>query len=124
MTKILLIDDDTFVLESLSAVLEANDYQTEKLVSLNDASKKLSALGGYDLVLLDIWLLDGSGLPFLQKIKAARADIPVIIISGGGPGKTLEQAVAFADAGGADAVLIKPVQNDELLTAVSNALNR
>jgi CheY-like chemotaxis protein len=60
-----------------------------------------------------------SGLDVLKALRQLKADMPVILISGGGPGATLEQATAIADIYRADRVLYKPFEDEELLSAIA-----
>ena len=63
-----------------------------------------------------------SGLDVLKDIRQAYPHMPVILVSGGGPGATLEQATMMADLHKATQVLYKPFEDEELLDAVSTAL--
>ena len=78
--------------------------------------------GQTDLILLDVWLGEENGLTLLGEIRTDGFEGPVIVMSGGGPGRTLEQAMAIADVRGANQVLIKPFTNDEILDAVQSVL--
>lgn len=123
MASILIIDDDDHVRESVTAVLEQNGHRIEASASLRDARKRLKTGDRYELVLLDIWLTDGSGLQLLSELVAGHPDRPVIVMSGGGAGQTLERALTLADIGGAADVLIKPFRNADLLNAIEKALS-
>ncbi len=83
---------------------------------------QLSTAEHFDLAVVDIWMPRRSGLDVLKALRSRDDKIPVILASGGGPGASLEQATALADLYGAAAVLYKPVEDEELLAAVRNAL--
>lgn len=123
MASILIIDDDDHVRESVTAVLEQHGHRIAASASLRDARKRLKAGDRYELVLLDLWLSDGSGLQILSELVDAHPDRPVIVMSGGGAGQTLERALTLADIGGAADVLIKPFRNADLLNALEKALS-
>ena len=115
--RILIIDDETSIQESLSGILEDEGFASlaassaEKGIELLDEEK-------IDLVLLDIWLGDGmDGLTALGKIKE-RHDIPVIMISGHG---TIETAVQATHDGAYDFVE-KPLSYDKIILSISNGL--
>lgn len=123
MALVLLVDDDDYVREGLAAVLVAEGHNVLEAASIERARECVSKAGEkIELVLLDLWLPDGNGQEFLTHLQAVAADLPVVVMSGGGPGRSLEQALAFADATGASASIIKPFQNDELIEAVSRVL--
>jgi len=76
----------------------------------------------FDVAVLDIWMPRLSGIDVLKALRNLRRPMPVILISGGGPGASLEQATALGDIYGAAAVLYKPVDDKELLAAISDAV--
>ncbi len=123
MAHLLVVDDDEYVREGLVAVLSAEGHAITEAASIAAAREVFAASkAAFDLALLDLWLPDGSGLTFLDHLSAAAPDLLVVVMSGGGPGRSLEQALAFADATGARATIIKPFQNAELIDKVNAAL--
>lgn len=118
--EILLVDDDVHVRESLTAVLQSEDHGVSTASNAAEALHEVSnADARYDAVLLDIWLGEDDGLQVLKSIRSDHPDLPVIIMSGGGPGKSLEHALALADTWGAFETLIKPFKNHALLNALN-----
>lgn len=65
-----------------------------------------------DLVLLDIWLPDGSGLDLCREVKSMTPRLPVLIVSAD------RDARRAAQACGADSFLAKPVEPDDIEAAV------
>lgn len=123
MVHIFIVDDDVYVREGLVAVLAAEGHSLTEAGSLKEAHETFTGIGStVDMVLLDLWLPDGNGLRFLDHLKLAAPTMPVVVMSGGGPGRSLEQALAFADATGASASIIKPFQNSELIDKVNAVL--
>lgn len=123
MLNILVIDDDPHVREGLVAVLEMEGHQVTEVDNASEGRKALSDDGqNFDVVLLDLWLPEDHGLNVLRDIRDQGSDIPVVVMSGGGPGRTLEQAIAMADAWGASEVLIKPFRNEDVVSAISKAV--
>ena len=63
-----------------------------------------------------------SGIELLGSLREARPGLPVVMMSGGGPGRTLEQATLSADLAGADLFLYKPFGAEELVGAIRSAV--
>ena len=123
MLNILVIDDDPHVREGLVAVLEIEGHTVTEVETATAARKALAnGVGPFDVVLLDLWLPEDHGLNILRDMRDQGTDVPVVVMSGGGPGRTLEQAIAMADAWGASEVLIKPFRNEDVLSAVAKAV--
>lgn len=115
---VLIVDDDASVREGLRVALD------EHYVVL-DAPHGRSALGivraeRVDLVLLDILMPEVDGLEILQELKALEPDLPVIMMTAV---KTVRTTVAAMKLGAADYVT-KPFQEDELIAAIRQALER
>ena len=121
MTSILIVDDIESVRESISAVLRKAEYDVVEAADGVEALETLDSQS-FDLAIVDIWMPKMNGLSLLQELRGQRSDIPIIVVSGGGPGATLERSAALADIYGAVAVLFKPFEDFELLDAVKGAL--
>jgi len=119
--KILIVDDDQDLLRGLSIRLRAYGY---KVLSAADAISAISVARKEepDLVILDIGLPGGDGFTVMQRMSSlgGLATIPVIILTGRDASENRERAF---DAG-ARAFLQKPVDNDLLLAAISQALGK
>ncbi len=115
--KILIIDDEISIQETLSAILEDEGFIP---VCATSAERGLEILEeeAIDLILLDIWLGDNmDGLTALVKIKEQHS-LPVIMISGHG---TIETAVQATHKGAFDFVE-KPLSYDKIILAITNGL--
>ena len=119
MTKrILIIDDEISIQESLSGILEDEGFSTV-CASSAEAGIELIDEEKIDLVLLDIWLGDNmDGMTALEKIKKNFSNIPVIMISGHG---TIETAVQATRKGAFD-FIEKPLSYDKIVLAITNGL--
>jgi two-component system nitrogen regulation response regulator NtrX len=118
MHRVLIVDDESAIRESLQGVLEDEGYKT---AAAGSGEACLECLGqqSFDVVLLDIWLPGMDGLGTLEKIRAL-ADAPeVIIISGHA---TIETAVRATKLGAFD-FLEKPLSVDRTLTLVKHAVD-
>lgn len=115
--KILIVDDEKGILETLSGILEDEGYQT---FQSEDAEKALNLLETEDinLIFLDVWLPGISGIEAIKKIKEKYQDIPVIMISGHGNVELAVQAVKL----GAFDFLEKPLSIERVILSVERAL--
>jgi len=116
-SKILLIDDDPNLLESLGEVLREEGYQVGVAASGEEGLETLKK-ENFDLVLLDIRLPGLDGEVIMREIYNYYPDTEMIIISGYG---SLESAITAIRLGVKD-YFIKPYQVDELLEAVHRGL--
>ncbi len=115
--RILIIDDETSILETLAGILEDEGFASIGVSSAEEGIE-LMATTNIDLVLLDIWLGDNmDGMTALEKIKE-NSDIPVIMISGHG---TIETAVQATRKGAFDFVE-KPLSYDKIILSITNGL--
>jgi two-component system nitrogen regulation response regulator NtrX len=119
--KILIVDDEPLIRQSLSGVLDDEDYHTHAVADGEACLAELAQVT-YDLVLLDVWLPGMDGLETLARIE----EIPfqnrpvVVIISGHG---TIETAVKATKLGAFD-FLEKPLTINKVSVVVKNALQQ
>ena len=114
--KILLVEDEGNILNFVSALLEANDYQVVSAKSY-EMAKTMYASHVPDLVILDLGLPDRDGSVLLGEIRK-RDLTPVIILSA----RTEErEKVKLLDMGAND-YITKPFGSEELLARVRTAL--
>jgi two-component system nitrogen regulation response regulator NtrX len=118
MHKILIVDDEGGVRESLRGVLEDEGYAAVEAAS-GEACLQLLPKENVDLILLDVWLPGIDGLETLQKIREAESPPEVVMISGHG---TIETAVRATKLGAYD-FIEKPLSVDRLLILVKNAID-
>ena len=117
MSKVLIIDDEKQILESLSSILEDDGFEVytakegREGLSLFDAVKP-------EIVLLDVWMPELDGLQILKMIKEKEKDAVVIVISGHG---TISTAVEAVKVGAYD-FLEKPLSIDKVLEVISRGL--
>ena len=117
--KLLLVEDDEMVGESLQKGLKAEGYSVDWAMKAEDASFALET-NTYDIMLLDLGLLDYSGLVLLRKIRQKHNQVPTIILTAK---DSIEDRVEGLDAG-ADDYLVKPFSLDELLARLRALLRR
>ncbi len=115
---ILIVDDESDILELLELTLARMGMEVRSAMNLNDA-KHMLELHHFDLCLTDMRLPDGEGLELVQHIVNSSAGLPVAVITAHG---TTENAVAALKSGAFD-YLAKPVSLQQLRSLVKSALN-
>src|SRR5471030_1694449 len=119
MAKILIIDDERAIRNTLREILEYEDYQVDDIDNGIDGLE-LIRKNDYDLVLCDIKMNRMDGMEVLSEGLAMKPDLPFIMISGHG---TVETAVEASKKGAFD-FISKPPDLNRLLITVRNALDR
>lgn len=117
--KILVVDDEKIVRESLFNWFEDEGYSVDTAEDGTDALKKFDK-GKYDLILLDMKMPGINGLELLSKIKEIDNDTIVILITAFASVPTAIQALKD----GAYDYVTKPVDPDELSNLVKNAIEK
>ena len=97
-TKILVVDDEEKIRETLRGVLSDEGYEVADAGDGRAALEQLKQ-GHPDLVILDVWLPEIDGITLLEEIKRLQPDLPVIIICGHA---NIEAAVRATRLGAAD----------------------
>src|SRR5215813_9481853 len=119
--RLLVVDDEPGIRQSLTGVLEDEGYE---VVAVDDAEAGIAELARhpYDLVLMDIWLPGMDGLEALMRIQEIPLeDRPtVVMISGHG---TIETAVKATKLGAFD-FLEKPLTIQKIVVVVKNAIEQ
>ncbi len=110
-----VVDDDVDTQEFISTVLENNGFN---VISVNDGFDALLVIERHnpDVVLTDILMPNMNGLDLVSRIKAFRADLPIIVFSG------YRDALVKNFAGLPDKILPKPMSYDQVVAAVNDVL--
>jgi diguanylate cyclase (GGDEF)-like protein/PAS domain S-box-containing protein len=119
LARILLVDDDQRMLNSLRALLTAYGYWVEVASSGMDGIDRLGR-ESYDLVLLDLRMPGISGHDVMRHISSHDIDICVIVVSG----ETSLDDISRALRNGAYDYLKKPYVPEELLATINNAIRK
>jgi DNA-binding response OmpR family regulator len=117
--KILIIEDEAELAESICSYLEGENYICEIAATFNEAYDKIS-LFYYDCILLDIMLPDGNGLRLLEELTKEKKQDGVIIISAK---DSLEDKIVGLKIG-ADDYLPKPFHLSELSARIYSLIRR
>ena len=122
VTRVLMVEDEAVFATAVQRKLRKAGYQCKIAPTIAAAQKHLEEEGYPELLLLDMRLPDGSGLDFLEKLRAQEggADVPVLVMSAYGE---VEDAVSAMKMRAAD-YLKKPVDLEELMLGVKRLLER
>jgi DNA-binding NtrC family response regulator len=117
--KLLLVDDDTWLLESMAGWLSEQGFRVTSAKSVSQAQKLLEQ-SQFDLCLADVCLDREDGFNLLKWSRKNVPDLPVVMMTGyGGPDAGIEAVSA-----GAFDLLTKPIIDQELLTALNRAVEQ
>jgi len=119
MTKILLVEDDKNTLEGLAHILVDEKY-TVQAVGDGEAALREIEKDEYDVLLTDLKLPGIDGLELYRRAKETAPHMLTIVITAFG---TVRNAVEAMKEGVYD-YITKPIEVDELLIIIKNALNR
>jgi len=119
MAKILIIDDERSIRNTLREILEYEQYQVDDIDNGADGLILINA-NEYDLILCDIKMNKMDGMEVLTEGLKIQPDLPFIMISGHG---TVETAIEASKKGAYD-FITKPPDLNRLLLTVRNALER
>jgi two-component system cell cycle response regulator CtrA len=114
--RILLIEDDPVVAQSVALMLSPERFEVET-TSLGESGLDLGRLERHDLILLDLNLPDISGFEVLRALRLRRIQTPVLILSGLGAVQDKVKGLGF----GADDYLTKPFHKTELVARIHAA---
>jgi two-component system nitrogen regulation response regulator NtrX len=115
--RILVIDDEAAIRDSLRMILEYEDYQFAGAASGQEGLAMVQR-DRPDLVLLDIKMPGMDGIEVLRKLHALDETLPVVMISGHGTTATAVEAIRS----GATDFLDKPLSSERVIVTLQNAL--
>nr|MDD6336557.1 response regulator transcription factor [bacterium] len=118
MARILLVEDDPGIIRNLSRLLEQEGYSVMAVTGQKSALHALEG-EGFDLLLLDVSLPDGSGYAVCTAAKK-QGDLPVIFLTASDD----ELSVVTGLDLGADDYIAKPFRPMELLSRIKSVLRR
>jgi DNA-binding NtrC family response regulator len=117
--RIIIVDDDEGIRETLAAILQEEGYQVDTAESGREAIVKTNAKF-YNLALIDIRLPDIEGIDLLKEIKETVPRIRKIIITGY---PTLQNAIEAVNSR-ADAYVLKPFDMEKVLKLIKVELEK
>jgi len=117
--RVLVIDDEKAIRETLSEILTDEGYAVTSVESGEEGLKRLKE-ENFDLAFLDVWLRDRDGLSVLEAADRRLQEVPVVMISGHANVETAVRAVRL----GAYDFLEKPLSLERVILTAQKAIER
>lgn len=117
--KILLIEDEKLLAESLKTLLTAKGFQVEAVYD-GETGTEYAELGIYDLLILDVMMPGLNGYQVTRRVRSKRCTVPILMLTAK---SDLMDRVEGLNAG-ADYYLTKPFDSRELLACINALLRR
>ena len=117
--KILVIDDERSIRNTLKEILEYENYKVDTVESGKQALELIDK-NDFDLVFCDIKMPEMDGIEVLKEIEKLKPEIPVIMISGHGNIETAVESIKF----GAYDFIQKPLDLNRILVTIKNATDK
>jgi CheY-like chemotaxis protein len=122
MAKILLVDDDPMVRETIQHILVAEDHA---VTTAEDGRRAVEVFkhAKFDLVITDIIMPEKDGIEIITELRRLQPGVRILAISGGGRiGNT--DFLRIAERLGASATIAKPFDPDELIEKIADCLRK
>lgn len=119
MPRLLLAEDDAGILEPLTRALSREGYEIESVTNGAEAAQ-LGARGDHALLILDVGLPDLDGLEVCRRVRAARPQLPILMLTA----RDEELDLVLGLDAGADDYVAKPFRLAELLARIRALLRR
>lgn len=120
MNKLLLLEDDESLIDGLTYSLRKNGFEVEVSRTVCEAMSLLREDRGYDLLLLDVTLPDGTGFDVCESVRRNGNKIPIIFLTASDE----EVHVIRGLDGGGDDYITKPFKLGELCSRIRALLRR
>ncbi len=117
--KILVIEDEKMLANSIKALLEAKGFDVEAVYD-GESGAEYAEMGVYDLLILDVMMPKMDGYQVARTVRAWRCATPILMLTAR---SALEDRVEGLNAG-ADYYLTKPFDSRELLACINALLRR
>ena len=117
--KILIIEDEKTLADTLKALLEKKGFEVEAVYD-GEAGEEYALLGIYDLLILDVMMPKKNGFEVAKRVRQKHVGVPILMLTAR---SSLEDRIEGLDSG-ADYYLTKPFDTRELLASVNALLRR
>ncbi len=117
--RVLLVEDDTSTAKSIELMLKADGFIVDS-TDLGEDGLEIGKLYDYDIIILDLMLPDIDGYEVLRRLRDARVETPILILSGLTELDHKIKGLGF----GADDYLTKPFDKRELLARIQAIVRR
>jgi len=122
MAKLLIVDDDTDILDYLHTILTPlnHEIRVEK-----DAKNAIRILDKYhpDLIITDIFMPDMDGFELIKTIRKSHQDVKILGLSAVGSGFSQDLTLATAKDFGANTVMKKPIEQNKIINMINDFLS-
>lgn len=115
MYKILLIEDNEFIIKGIVYLLKQHNFDVDVVSTLSDAKKYLE--NNYNLIILDLMLPDGDGIDFFKKNLTNK---PTLVLTA----KDDEDVISDALDNGVEDYMVKPFRAKELLSRINKIIRK
>lgn len=120
MDRILLLEDDASLIDGLAYSLKKNGFDVDVSRTVREAKQRLSDLGDYVLLILDVSLPDGTGFEVCERVRKENQRIPIIFLTASDEEVNVIRGL---DSGGDD-YITKPFKLGELCSRIRALLRR
>ena len=117
--KILVIEDEKMLADSIRSMLEGKGFQVETVYD-GESGMEYAELGIYDLLILDVMMPKMDGFQVARQVRAKRCNTPILMLTAR---SDVQDRIAGLNAG-ADYYLTKPFDSGELLASINALLRR
>ena len=117
--KILIVEDEVLLADSLKALLESKGFQVETVYD-GETGAEYAELGIYDLLILDVMMPRLDGYQLARRVRANRCATPILMLTAKGE---VEDRIHGLNCG-ADYYLTKPFDTRELLACINALIRR
>lgn len=117
--RILLVEDDVAMARSIELMLKSEDYVVDT-TDMGEDGLEIGKIYDYDLIILDLMLPDIDGYEVLRRLRDARVETPILILSGLSDLDAKVKGLGF----GADDYLTKPFDKRELIARIHAIIRR
>lgn len=119
MMKILIIEDEKILADSLKTLLEGKGFEVEAVYD-GETGKEYALLGIYDLLILDVMMPKMDGYEVARQVRSQRCSTPILMLTAK---SEVEDRIKGLNSG-ADYYLTKPFDTAELLACINALLRR
>ena len=117
--RVLLVEDDSNTAQSIELMLKSENFIVDS-TDLGEDGLEIGKLYDYDIILLDLMLPDIDGYEVLRRLRSARVNTPILILSGLSELDNKIKGLGF----GADDYLTKPFDRRELIARIQAIVRR
>lgn len=115
MYKILLIEDNLYIIKGIVYLLKQHNFDVDVVSTLSDAKKYLE--NDYNLIILDLMLPDGDGIDFFKNNLTNK---PTLVLTA----KDDEDVISDALDNGVEDYMVKPFRAKELLSRINKIIRK